>query len=238
MSEIKLLWEIQQLGLRKTALERQLRSLPAARELKKLKGDIEAGQEALKIKREIYDSQKKSLKQKEDEAAGLRAKIESLNEELYSGEHNNAKELAGITAKLDDLKEKLGQLDDETIGLLEEAEDKKQTIIAETAELNVKKDSFRQLLEEYQAQKNEISAELDNIIPRQEELTKGVTAENIALFRDLQEKYPAGIVIASAEKAICAGCHMGVSFDIMKQLKADKKIIYCDHCGRILLPAE
>ncbi len=238
MSEMKLLWEMQQLNLKKIALEKQLKSSPVVKELTQLKVNIKAVQEELKEKKEVYDREKKHLKQKEDAAAGLREKIEALNNELYSGQHNNAKELTGVTAKLDDLKEKLKILDDEAIIFMEKIEELKQTILGETAALNSNKDRFRQLRDDYLQQKNSVSAEINAIPARQNKLGKGVTAEKMTIFRQLSDNFPDGMVIAGAAKGICAGCHMGVSFDIMKHLKLDDKIIYCDHCGRILLPMD
>ncbi|MFZ5640214.1 MAG: zinc ribbon domain-containing protein [Bacillota bacterium] len=238
MTEWKILREIQQLDLRQTALENQLKRQPLAKELKELKAEIEAGQATLKKKVEAYEQEKKFLKQKEDEAAGQEEKIEALTKELYSGQADNVKELAGAAARLDELKESLGMLDDEVISLMEKLEGQKQALMAETAELNAKKKRFRQLRQQYQAKKDEISAEIEQIPTRQEALVKGVTPEIIALYQGLQGKFPDGLVIADTRNGICSGCHMGVSFDIIKQLKSDGKIIYCDHCGRILLPEE
>lgn len=238
MSELKKLWEIQQLDLKKKVLEKQLRHLPAVNELKRLKVDIETGQEALKKKKETYDRDKKFLNQKEDEAAGQREKYEALSKELYGSDSSNAKELAGATAKLDELKEKVDLLDDEIIGLMEKVADQKQVIQEDTAELNTKKDSFRQIRQEYRTQKNEICTELEKLPGEQAALSKGIASEKMALYQKMHAEFPDGIVVAVAKKGICAGCHMGVSFDIINQLKLDTKIIYCDHCGRILLPMD
>lgn len=238
MSELKKLREIQQLELKKAELEKQLKHLPAARELKKLKAEIEAGQELLKQKKEAYDREKKNLKNKEAEAAGEREKYETLSKELYSGQSGSAKELAGAAAKLDELKEKIGLLDDEIIDLMEKVEEERQVILAETAALNIKKDSFRQLHREYQAQKDDFSAEIDRIPSLKDALAKEVTAGIMAIYQKHKADFPDGVVIADMQNGICSGCHMGVSFDIMKHLKSDGKIIYCDHCGRILLPVD
>jgi predicted nucleic acid-binding Zn-ribbon protein len=238
MTEWKILREIQQLDLRKTTLENQLKRLPLAKELKELKAEIEAGQAALKEKIEAYEGDKKLLKQKEDETAGQEEKIEALTKELYSGQADSVKELAGAAARLDELKEGLGMLDDQVIGMMETLEGQKQAIMDETVDLKAKKERFRQFHQQYQNKKDEISAEIERIPSRQEELVKDVMPEIIALYQGLQGKFPDGMVVAETQKGICSGCHMGVSFDIIKQLKSDGKIIYCDHCGRILLPAE
>lgn len=239
MSELKKIWEVQQLEIKKTDLEKQLKHLPAAKELKKLKAEIEAGQEQLKKKKEDYDRDKKRLKHKEDEASAQREKIEELSKDLYDGySGSNAKELAGAAAKLDDLKRKLGHMDDEIISQMEKAENRKQDILTDMDELNIKKDSFRQLNREYQAQKDEISAELEKIPGQKDALTKEVDPEKLALYQKLAPDFPDGVVIAEAKNGICAGCRMGVSFDVMKHLKADGRIIYCDNCGRILMPAD
>ena len=238
MSELKLLWEIQQLDLEKAVMEKQLRGLPAVREMRKMKPDIEAGQENLKQLKETYSARKKALKQKEDEAAALREKIEDLNKELYSGEHNNPKELAAVTVKLEGLKETLGALDDATIEIMDDTERQKAAILEATAELKVKQDSYRLLLDEYKKQKEKINAGIEQMPARRERLTKGVTDEKFTLYRKMSEKYPQGGVIASAVNGICGGCHMGVSFDVIRHLKNADEVIYCDHCGRILVSTE
>lgn len=238
MSELKLLWEIQQLDLEKGMLEKQLRNMPLANELKRLKAEIEMGQEALKKKKETYDREIRRLKLKEDEAASLREKYEASSKDLYGSDSSNAKELAGATAKLEELKEKVDVLDDEIIEIMEKVAEQKQVYLDEMAELNVRKDSFREIRQEYQTYKDEICSKLEKLPGKLVALTKSVTTEKIALYQKLHVNFPDGVVVADTKKGICAGCHMGVSFDIMNQLKSDTKIIYCDHCGRILLPTE
>jgi hypothetical protein len=53
-------------------------------------------------------------------------------------------------------------------------------------------------------------------------------------YRKLSGKFQDGKPLAVLEKGVCSGCHMGVSFDLLKKAKTDSHNLRCDNCGRML----
>lgn len=95
-----------------------------------------------------------------------------------------------------------------------------------------------------EAQLTELSKKTENIRARVEELSAGRSALTEGIDEDLLDQYnrlfknKGGSALAELDHEVCAGCHMKATTQTALAVKADKAIVHCPNCGRILhLPA-
>ncbi|MCB0539778.1 MAG: hypothetical protein KDE33_19845, partial [Bacteroidetes bacterium] len=48
--------------------------------------------------------------------------------------------------------------------------------------------------------------------------------------------YKDGLAVVSVERNSCGGCHAAIPPQVQIDIDEQKKIISCEHCGRILVP--
>ncbi len=238
MSNVKYLWEIQNLEEKKLIIEKQLKTIPEFKELKVLREEIENSRtETRKLKDEL-DQARKNLKEEEDEIALLKDKIEKANAELYSGEIINAKELEALEKNINALRQRVSQAEEKALTLMEKLETSDQKVEILSANLEKKKARFRQLNKKFNETKITLFRSLEETAVRKENLSKQIPPEVLRSYYKLCERFDDRKGVALLHKGVCSGCHMSVSFDLRKQAKDKLQVVACDNCSRLLLTEE
>ncbi len=235
MSESRFLWEIENLEEKKAIKEKQLKTIPEAKELKRLKEEIEGRQEEIRKLREELGWLVKDLKSKEDSLAVLMQKIQKAGLELYSGAINSPKELETAQKNIDIAKEKAAETEESILVLMDKIDNGEETVRRLLQQLEQAKGEFRCLKEAYDKRKSDLTVELNEITQRLEEMEKKIPPDRFKKYQELRRRYDDHRGIALLQKGICTGCHMTVSFDIIKLSKNRDQDIFCDNCGRMLL---
>jgi predicted nucleic acid-binding Zn-ribbon protein len=158
-----------------------------------------------------------------------------VNVELYSGEVNNIKELEAAEKSLNAIKEKVDFYEERAIQLMEILENNDNGINRLMEELEAKKADFRRVNKYYNDRKLEMMNLLEDISRRKEILTRKIDPESMEFYLKLCRKNDNGQGMAIIQKGICSGCHMALSFDLLKKAKNDNVKIICDNCGRLLV---
>lgn len=234
MFDFRYLWELQSLEEQRQTAEKKLKSIPEFKELKQLKEEIEKGQEGVKTMKEEVTGTKRDLREIEDSIAVLKYKTEKADEELYSGQTTNTKELEIAQKNLQAIRQKTQEGEDRALRLMEVLEAHENRLNGLTDELEQKKKDFRLLNKFYNEKKVELAAIREDINARQELIREKIPPEVMEAYLKLCEKMPDRKGLARLEKGVCSGCHMTVSFDLLRQAKG-KDAVLCDNCGRMLL---
>ena len=80
----------------------------------------------------------------------------------------------------------------------------------------------------------------ENLLARQLELEAGRPPLTEGVDEDLLDRYnrlfksKGGIALVTVEHGVCTGCHMQVNTQTVLEVRAEKEIIGCPQCGRIL----
>lgn len=235
MTTVKALLELEILQEKISGLEKQLKSIPEFKELKRLKQEIEECQvETVQLNQELA-SNKSNLKFVEESINLLKEKIGRANDELYSGNTANVKELEAAQKNIDRIKEKVEESEEHALKMMEDL-DNNEKIFNELVEvLEKKKKEFRQLHKFYNDKKLELASALEEAAANKEALSKTIEPGLIEKYRLQGGNYSDGKAIARLNNGVCSGCHMTVSFDLRKQAKSKDLIITCDNCGRFLV---
>ena len=197
----------------------------------------------------------------EDEIAGLETRIAKLNQEIADieedvvGRRNTIKDCHANIAKyekqLDNVKNSR-----EFDALTKEVEMNKLDI-----ELNEKKigesaaaketrnEAIKISQDELEFKQEELGkkkGELENIIKGTEKeerslerkvkaAEKGLEERLLAGYYHIRNNYRNGLAVVSVERNACGGCYAAVPPQRQSEIKHAKKLIICEHCGRILV---
>ena len=107
MSELKLLWEVQELDVQTATLDTKLKERQISGGLRVLNTGIEEDRVLFNKLKGEYANNKKELRSKEMDVTAANEQIESLGQKLYGGGITNVKEINSSNKKLDYLKDKV-----------------------------------------------------------------------------------------------------------------------------------
>lgn len=174
----------------------------------------------------------------ESERKKLELEVESKKELIskYSAQQwqtRKNEEYKALTHEIDGCKAAISSLDDQQIALMEKIEAAERLVAAATAALKqAKADSELQL-----QQMAEAEARLKKQLSDAEEArtTAASAIEPVLLGRyERILKSKGDKVIVDVQRGVCGGCHMRLSRQNVLDCQADRDIVQCPNCARIL----
>ena len=112
--------------------------------------------------------------------------------------------------------------------ILEAAEEKRKL---RGEDLESKKSELDAIIAETQAQEDKLSKKSKAALKKTDErLGKAYTR--------LRSSAKNGLAVVEVERNACGGCYNQIPIQRQIDIRAKKKIIVCEHCGRILVPGE
>ncbi len=177
--------------------------------------------------REIEIERKKleiEVKSKQDQIARYK------NQQLETRKND---EFTALKHEIANAEKLIIDLEDREILLMEEAESLKPSLQA--------------ALEAHAAETKKVASHTaslasrhENLISRQNELEGERQRATTGIEEDLLYRYDrlfktkGGVALVTVEHGVCAGCHMQVNTQTILEVRAEKEIIGCPQCGRIL----
>lgn len=209
------LTEIAALPGEKAARDRELKAaddrLEAARTRQK---EIEVERKKLEVE----------VKAKQDQIARYR------NQQL---ETRKNEEFSALRHEIEVAEKAVTELEDRELVLMEEAESLKPALAAAQ--------------EAHAAEKKKVESHMasltirkENLEARQKELEAERPGFAEGIEEDLLDRYERlfksknGLALTTVEHETCSGCHMKVTHQTILEVKAEKAIVGCPQCGRIL----
>ncbi|MCS6928087.1 MAG: C4-type zinc ribbon domain-containing protein [Saprospiraceae bacterium] len=197
----------------------------------------------------------------EDEIAGLETRCKKIRSIIKEIEGEIAEKQARIKEYESLLKKYRKQLDD--VKNNREYEALTKEIEMAEVEIQLAEKHIRQARGKIDAQKEMLTAtearlaarqkdlelkkvELDAIIARTEEEERALRQKSENARRDIEERllraydkmrstYRNGLAVVTIERDACGGCFNAIPPQVQLEIGLHKKIIACEHCGRILV---
>lgn len=158
--------------------------------------------------------------------------IKNMQEDLYSGDITDLKQLEYLNKEKDKLKEEINSIETDILVAMEETERMElETLHAETevislnGEIKKLKISKSLLLKELEIQIQNGEKELQIIESK-------IDKNHVNRFNTLRNTRQNSIV--AVKNNICSGCNMRIPTNLNDILKAKTEVIYCESCGRML----
>ncbi|HZV69641.1 MAG TPA: C4-type zinc ribbon domain-containing protein [Saprospiraceae bacterium] len=200
----------------------------------------------------------------EDEITGLETRLKNLNDTVKDIEKEGQKFLTRISEGEALIKKYTKQLDDvknnrEFDALSKELEMQKLEIqLAEKKarenqeKVNAKTTVIKEVKEKYKSKKANFDLkkdELKSIVAKTEKEEKAlrkiaqsaeavIDARLLNAYHRIRNNYRNGLALVAIERDSCGGCFNQIPPQIQLEVSQRKKIIACEHCGRILVDNE
>lgn len=233
LPEIEKLLILQDKDQRIAALKNELKNLPALRaHHDKLLQEAQQRFEAAKTRSREIEVERKSL---ETEAQAKRDQVARYRQQQLQTRKNE--EYSALAHEIEVAEKAIASIEDRELELMEEAEALKPKLAEAEKVFNDEKNQIAEKKVQLDAREVAIKKQLED-----------VQAERTALARDLDEdivdKYErifrskGDAAVTALEHGVCMGCHMKVTTQTALAVKAEKQIIQCPQCGRILYFSE
>ena len=184
-----------------------------------LKTSIKEQQDAIaKRSSEIADHQaaiEKYTKQQDNvrnnrEFEAINKEIEFQNLEITLCEHRNK----DSKAKIEELEKHI-----EAANMLKENR---------TADLTAKRDELGGIIEETERDEARLRAKSD-------EMEKDIDTRYLTAYKRIRKAARNGLAVVTIDRDACGGCFSKIPPQRQSEIKMHKKVIVCEHCGRILV---
>ena len=201
------------------------------------------------------------VKDLEDELAGLKTRIGKIEDELkemdqniqnrkngnkeseslikkYQKQQNNVKnnrefdalskeiELQKLDIQLGD--KRIKEAADEMNAKAEYLEASKKAIKEKEKNLKQKKDELERIIEE-------TDAEEKTLIRKSKEQQSKIEERLLSAYHRIRNSYKNGLSVVTVQRDACGGCYNAIPPQTQVEIRQHKKIIVCEHCGRILV---
>lgn len=184
-----------------------------------------------------FEEEKKSLKDK------LKTKKESIKNsteliERYKTQLNNIKnnrEFTSLTKEVE-FQELEIELSEKNINEFKAKIVMKDEIISSTAEtLAENKEDFESKKSELSEIISETEKEEKELMKRSEAARKKIDDRILSSYNRIRNSVRNGLALVSVDRDACGGCFNKIPPQKQLDIKLHKKIIVCEHCGRILV---
>ena len=199
----------------------------------------------------------------EDVIVGLNSRLEKFNEDLATSTDAIVANKNSVALATDAIKKYEKQLENiknnrEFTSLTKEVEyqnleiqiaEKKKVqneanVLHKTEIINACKEQITEREEELKIKKNE----LDEIIAETEKEEKNLMANSakaekviderlLNAYKRIRSKVANGLAVVSVERDACGGCFSQIPPQRQLDIQMHKKVIVCEHCGRIMVDA-
>ncbi len=233
MKDLKLLIELQKIDDLKKDLKKKLDENINLRKVELYKKELKKRKEELKENKDKIGMLQHKIKEKEFEDARLTRQEDDYKEQLYNGNNTSPKELQKLQEKLARTEENKKELEEDLLQLMMELEDRNEELEEVKEEIVDKKNNLNNLQEGFIKKKESLRGRLDEIDNKKEQLQEKIDNDLVVKYNELYKKRN-GKAVAELKNDCCLGCRMSLPLNIIRKVKRNEELTFCEHCGRIL----
>jgi len=170
-------------------------------------------------------------KQRELEVEAKKQQIGRYSLQQFQTKKNE--EYRALAHEIETCKAEISTLEDQQLDLMEQAETTQRQIAASSREAGELKTLADSQLSELAAREQSLKAELAELESGRTQISDVVDPAVLKRYERLL-KLKGGSVVVGIEHGVCGGCHMKFPVQLMVQCQAEKELVACPNCGRIL----
>jgi len=170
----------------------------------------------------------------EQQLASLEKRVASLDRRLYDGSVRNPAELMEMQRELEVLRGQRGDVEEQVLELIESAEGAEAEAAAADAAVTDLEASRTREDAPRKARLRELQAHVADARTARESALAALSPTEQALYaRVAAHHHPA---VVSIKGDACGGCHLPLSNEERREVRAGDRIVQCSNCDRILVP--
>ena len=230
MLDIKKLYDLQEIDLQISVLEKELVTL--ANNLKD-KSKIELVENKLK-NLEIRISNIASQQRASERAlSDIEDKLENINSRLYGGTVSNPQQLAATEEERQFTSNLKEETEDKLLLIMDQL-DKIEPDLIKIRALKTQLETERPILEnDWRESEVKIKTDLEDLRTKRSEIVPNLPGNILLLYESLSKKTE-GKVLAMVERGICQGCRLSLTTQELQKLRSNSEMVRCNSCDRIL----
>ncbi len=181
------------------------------------------------------------IKEVEEELNGREISIKKSNELISKYEKQmdnvkNSREFDALTKEVGMQKLEI-QLAEKKIRQAKENLESKKAYFGESkSKVEGIEDQLKEKQEELERITKETDAEEKSLVTKSEKARGKVDQGLLKAYVRIRKAYKDGLAVVSVERDSCGGCHAIIPPQVQIDIADQKKLIICEHCGRILVP--
>lgn len=142
-------------------------------------------------------------------------------------------EYAALLHEIDVATKIIGEIEERQLELMEKMDGLAQDLETAQAAHDVELKRIGKILSTLDGRRENLNKRREELLQQRPTLTEGIE-EDLLDHYDRLFKSKGGSVIVPIENNVCMGCHMKVTTQTVLAARAEKEIISCSQCGRIL----
>lgn len=210
----------------------RLNDLQGSKEVQRLKEEYQR----LKHKLEQDESELKiNLQRQED--GNNEIKLIQMNKQAseaikFSRDTDTLKKLENIEKQIERLNIQKAGIENGLIKLIEDADTIEKDMVETKKKLSFIKKKYGSVKENCEKELSQLQAVQTELQQKIEEMLLLVDAESLELYRKIRRMHPDAVVVLDGRK--CSGCKVELPAMDYEAVKAEKAVIRCENCGRLL----
>lgn len=212
-------------------LEADLKRIPAEKDLARAR--LASSQTAVETAKAALQENEMTIKTVELDIETRRTTIGRLKTQQFETRKNE--EFRTIGTEIERYQAEIDRHETSELELMEKSDllraklDKARAILAK-AEANVEEE-----LSQYDQREQEEKERLIEVHAQREKAEAAVTNEDlIEIYDRLRKARGTKVVVSLSPSGQCGGCHVKVTPATLLMVQADKEMVQCENCGRIL----
>lgn len=229
LESIEKLLTLQDRDQRLRAFQTELANIPLERQAKEKQiADSAARLELAKSRAKAIEVEKRTL---EGEAQAKRDSIARYKQQQLQTRKNE--EFTALNHEIASAEKVIVGIEDKELELMDEAE-KLKPAIAEAEKIHAEeKAKIDQVLQTLEGKKDNIESRIAALKQERAAATVGIDEDVLDRYQRLF-KNKSGTAVVALDHEVCTGCHMKVTTQTAVEVKAEKDIVHCPQCSRML----
>ncbi len=204
--------------------------------------NIEPERQTLRVKQATaqaeLDKGKQRGKQIESDRKRLELDVEAKKSQIekYANQQLQTRkneEYRALAHEIDTCKADINRIEDQEIGLMEQAESAQKEVVRLTREAEEAKKLADGQVAKLGEREQNLQQELATLQSNREELSAAVD-ESVRFRYERLVKSKGENVLVGVNHGVCGGCHMKLPAQILVACQAHQELVTCTNCGRIL----
>jgi len=170
-------------------------------------------------------------KQRELEVEAKKQQIGRYSLQQFQTKKNE--EYRALAHEIDTCNADIVKLEDAQLELMEQAEATQRELLAASRQAEELKRLADGQLKDLAGREQTLAAELAELEGNREQVKSAVDGHTLQRYERLL-KMKGGSVVVGIQHGVCGGCHMKFPVQLMVACQAERELVTCPNCGRIL----
>lgn len=184
------------------------------------------------------ENAKTRVKQIESSRKDLELEVEAKQQQIarYANQQLQTRkneEYRALAHEIDNCKSEIVKIEDRQIELMEQGEAASKEVLRATQIANEAKKQMDEQVADLGAREQNLKKELAGLETNRQDLAGAVNEEARGRYERLLRSKGEHVVVG-VQHGVCGGCHMKVPPQLLVACQANKELVTCSNCGRIL----